>query len=144
MLVSAGAAALLVLALVPFGFSWFAGLAATRHAYDTLGLDRPYDYFFVNNLSAWALAIGPAVTVAIVLLRDRRAWVLVGGGLAAVVVANLSGLSEGEVERIWLPFTLWVYVAAVALDERPWVQRAFLALQAGSALALVALIETYW
>ena len=144
LLLSAGAAALLVLALVPFGFSWFAGLAATRHAYDTLDLDRPYDYFFVNNLAAWALALGPAVVAGIVLLRDRRAWVLVGGGLAAAVVANLSGLSEGEVERIWLPFTLWVYVATVALDSRPLVRRAYLSLQAGTALALVALIETYW
>lgn len=144
LLVSTGTAALLVIALVPLGFSWFAGLAATRHAYDTLGLDRPYDYFFVNNLAAWALAIGPAVAVGIVLLRDRRVWVLVGGGLAAVAVANLSGLSEGEVERIWLPFTLWVYVATAAIDPRPWVQRGFLALQAGTALALVALIETYW
>ena len=60
------------------------------------------------------------------------------------MVANLSGLSEGEVERIWLPFTLWVCVATAALDPRPWVQRGFLALQAGTALALVALIETYW
>ena len=144
LLVSASTALLLVLALVPLGFSWFAGLAATRHAYDTLGLDRPYDYFFVNNLAAWALAIGPAVAVGMVLLRDRRAWVLVGGGLAAIVVADLTGLSEGEVERIWLPFTVWVYVATAALDPRPWVQRSFLALQAGTALTLVALIETYW
>ncbi len=144
LVVSAATAALLVLALVPLGFSWFAGLGATRHAYDTLGLDRPYDYFFVDNLAAWALALGPAVAVGIVLLRDRRAWALAGGGLAAVAVANLSGLSEGEVERIWLPFTVWVYVAVAALDPRPWVQRAFLALQAGTALALVALIETYW
>jgi hypothetical protein len=142
--IAGSTAAVLVLALVPFGFSWFAGLAATRHAYDTLGLDRPYDYFLVNNLSAWALAIGPAVAAGMALLRDRRTWILVGGGLAAVVLAELSGLSEGEVERIWLPFTVWVVVAAAALDPRWRSSRVFLALQASSTLALVALIETYW
>ena len=69
---------------------------------------------------------------------------LAGGALAAVAVANLSGLSEGEVERIWLPFTLWAYVATTSLDDDWWVSRAFLTLQAGSALVLTALIATYW
>jgi hypothetical protein len=144
LIVAAGTAAGLVLALLPLGYSWFAGLTATRHAYDTLALDRPYDYFAVNNLAAWGLAIGPAVTVGFVLLRDRRAWVLAGGALAAITAANLSGLSEGEVERIWLPFTLWAFVATASLSDRGWASRGFLALQAASALALTAVIATYW
>jgi hypothetical protein len=145
LVVAAGTAAALVVALVPFGFWWFAGLAATRHEYDTLGVDRPYPYFVVNNLAAWGLAIGPAVVVGFVRLRDRRAWVLAGGALAAVAVANLSGLSEGEVERIWLPFTLWAFVAAVALGDGGLLGgRALLVLQAGTALVLSAVVGTYW
>lgn len=142
--VATGTAAAIVVALVPLGFWWFAGLAATRHEYEILDVDRPYDYFAVNNLSAWALVIGPSVAVGIALLRDRRAWLLVGGALAAIATANLSGLSEGEVERIWLPFSMWVFVAALALPAGRFATRGFLALQAGSALALNAVIGTYW
>jgi hypothetical protein len=46
---------------------------------------------------------------------------LAGAAVAAVVVADLSGLSKGEVERIWLPFAPWVTTAAAALpDDDRW------------------------
>jgi hypothetical protein len=143
LLVAAGVASAMVLAVGLLGFWWFAGLAATRREYGAVGFDRPYAYFFVNNLSAWALALGPAVAVGFVLLRDRRAWVLAGGGLAAALLANLSGMSEGEVERIWLPFTVWTTVAVVGLGDGR-AARGLLALQAASALVVTALIGTYW
>lgn len=143
-LIAGGVALAGVGVMAALGFWWVGGLLATRQAYLTLELDRPYSYFFVNNLAAWALALGPAVVVALTRLRDRRLWLLVGGGIAAVVLANLSGMSEGEVERIWLPFTILVIPAAAALATGPWVNRFWLAAQAGSALALTALINLRW
>jgi hypothetical protein len=119
-------------------------LLATKHEYDTLGVTRPYSYFVVNNLAAWALALGPAIAVALVRLRDRRLWLLVGGAVAAALLADVSGLSEGEVERIWLPFTIWVLAAGAALGPRARAVRGWLALQVTCALAVTATIGTLW
>ena len=140
------------------GFWWPAGLLATRHQYGVLRVSRPYWYFVLADLSAWALALGPAMAVALVRLTGwpggSRWWrrsgprrggglaLLVAGGLAAALVADLSGMSEAEVERIWLPFGVWVLLAGAALAgrrDRPW-----LALQAASAVVLVALVTTQW
>jgi hypothetical protein len=66
----------------------------------------------------YALAIGPAVVVALSRLRDRRVWLVVGSGLAVVAVANLTGLSSGETERIWQPFMPLALLAGCALDRR--------------------------
>ena len=147
---AATGAALVLAVFAGFGFWWVAGLAATHREYETLPLDRPYAFFAVNNLAAWALALGPAMAVALVRLRDRRLWLLVGGGLAAAFVAEVSGLSKGEVERIWLPFGLWVMLAGTVLVGSPrhrarWRHaQGWLALQAASVLILVALVTTQW
>lgn len=58
--------------------------------------------------------------------------------LAAVAIANLSQLSRGEVERIWLPFA--VLIATVAVGDR----RAWLAAQAGVAIAAQAVLVSTW
>jgi hypothetical protein len=161
--VAVGAAVAVLLALVPFGFWWLDGLAATRHEYETLDIDRPYAAFLVLNLGAWALALGPATVAGLARLRDRSLWALAGGGLAAAAIANLSGLSEGEVERIWLPFGLWVLPAAVSLaTPAPSPElvskehsglcslltssrtRLWLAAQIATALVIVGCVRTQW
>ena len=77
-------------------------------------------------------------------LRDRRSWLLVGGGLAAVALADLSGMSKAEVERIWLPFVPWLLLAAAAL-ARLRRQRRWLAGQAALAIAASqAVVATPW
>jgi len=144
LVIGAATAVAVVLAFVPLGFWWFAGLKATHEEYYVLDLDRPYWFFLVNNVAAWALCLGPATFVALGRLRDRRLWLLVGGGLAAVALAGLSGLSMGEVERIWLPFTLWVLPAGAVLFTRRRATTAWLAVQAATALLLTALISTNW
>ncbi|MEV4118579.1 hypothetical protein [Micromonospora sp. NPDC049645] len=58
----------------------------------------------------------------------------------AVGAADLSGLSKAEVERIWLPFVVWLLVAAAHLP-RP-VQRWWLAGQVLTALAVSHLLWT--
>jgi methylthioxylose transferase len=85
--------------------------------------------------------MGPAVAAVWAVLRDRRVWAVAGGGLAAALVANVSGLSEGEVERIWLPFTLWASTAVAGLTGRV---RWWLAAQAACLLVVTATIGTYW
>lgn len=144
LLVGAAAALVGVLAWLPLGFWWFDGLDATRHEYEVLDIDRPRGYFSVNNLAAWAVALGPATAVALARLRDRGLWLLVGGGLASALLANASGLSLGEVERIWLPFTVWVLAAGAVLAERPGEQRIWLGSQVLTTVGVVAWVTTQW
>jgi hypothetical protein len=42
--------------------------------------------------------------------------------IAAIVLADLSGMSKAEVERIWLPFVVWLAVPCALLPRR-WVER---------------------
>jgi hypothetical protein len=144
LLIAAATAFAATIAFVPFGFWWLSGLGATRDAYYALNLDRPYPYFLLDDLSAWALVLGPATAVALCRLRDRRLWLLVGGALAAAAIADVSGLSTGEVERIWLPFAVWVLPAGAVLATGRWATRGWLALQVVSALVITALIRPVW
>jgi methylthioxylose transferase len=136
-----------LLAFALAGFWWFDGLAATHRQYLAgIASRRPYLPFLAVDLAAFALVVGPATAVGLARLRDRRLWLVVGGGLLAVGVALLSGMAKGEVERIWLPFAPWLLVAAAAvwsLGERRRVV-GLLGLQAGAAILLEALIRTPW
>lgn len=124
------------------GFWWFDGLDATRALYG-MGVSsfRPYSYFVIANVAALAVASGPAVPAGIGAVRDRRLWLIIGPVLAAVVLADLSGLSKGEVERIWLPFAVWLPVACAALGED---SRRWLVLQGSWAILLQQLVVTPW
>ncbi|MEZ5143165.1 MAG: hypothetical protein R2726_11705 [Acidimicrobiales bacterium] len=144
LLLAALVAAGLVGLLAAWGFWWIDGLAATAREYHELPLERPYRYFVVGNLGAWALALGPATAAGLVCLRDRATWVVVGGGLAAALLADLSGLSEGEVERIWLPFTILVLPAAACLWTSRRAASGWLAAQVASAVAFTAVIGANW
>jgi len=131
-----------------YGFSWFAGFAATRHEY-WIGAasQRPYSYFLLADLAVLAAATGPAAAIAISRLRERRVWLLVGGVLAVVALADLSGMSKGEVERIWLPFVPWAMLATATLatgQHSQRVARTWLALQIVSTLALAIAIPSLW
>ena len=112
--VLAGAAAVLV-AWTASGFDWLAGFAAARLLYaEGVAQVRPYSYFAVANLVVFAVMLGPAGVAALARRVEPRAAALVAAALAAVAVADLSGLSKGEVERIWLPFVPFVMVASYA------------------------------
>ncbi|NVI85817.1 hypothetical protein HUX53_00655, partial [Actinomadura sp. BRA 177] len=67
--------------------------------------------------------------------------VLACAALAGVLVLDVSGVTRGEVERIWVPFAAWA-VAAAALHQPP--ARAWLAAQAVTALAVQALVLSPW
>ena len=124
------------------GFWWPAGLMATGSRYwaGVAGV-RPALYTtVVGNPAALALAVGPAVAVGIaaIVRAPARAALLPGAVLAAVVVADITQLSRGEVERIWLPFVPWLALAAPG-DRRP-----LLALQVSTALVLQATLASPW
>lgn len=135
-------AGLLLLALAAgTGFRWWDGLAATRAA-QLAGVAprRPYAYFVVANLAALAVSIGPAAVGGLAVVRRRPAAPLVAGGLAAVVIADVSGFSKGEVERIWLPFVPWLVVGAANLSS----PRRWLAGSAGVAILVQLWLRTPW
>lgn len=147
-LVLAGGAIVAVLGLVALtGFSWPDGLAATREEYgESVAATRPYRYFVFSNVAALFVALGPAMAVALTRVRGSRLWLVLAGPFLAVATANLSGLSKGEVERIWLPFSLWILTAgaALAFGRRPGAARWWLALQVVFAIAVQVVIRTRW
>lgn len=141
--------ALLGFAVVPLlfvaaGFDWLAGLQATRTAYLAgVAPGRPDRYFIVSNLVVFAVAVGPAAVAASTWLRDRAAWWLVGGALAGVVAADLSTMSKGEVERIWLPAVPFVLLATCAIrGTNP--RRVWLGAQLALGLLLTAALDSPW
>jgi hypothetical protein len=141
-ILAGGAVAALVL-LVPlaWGYWWLEGLQTTRDRYYAgVASDRGYWYFLYANLAVFALALGPATVVALARLRERRMWIVVGSCLAAVAIADLSGMSSAETERIWQPFMPLVLLAGCALT-RP---RAWLALQLAVAVLLAAALRVQW
>jgi methylthioxylose transferase len=129
------------------GFWWPAGYADVKVIYAaSIASTRPYSYFVWANLAAVSLALGPAVVagvrraVAAPRALPLGAVLLAGAALAAIVLADLSGMSKAEVERIWLPFAVWLVVPC-ALLPRAW---CWLAAQAVLALALNHLLLTVW
>jgi methylthioxylose transferase len=122
-------------------FNWFDGLAATREQYLAgVSRRRPYAEFLVISLAAFALAAGPAVVAGLGQLRDRGVWLLAGGTVLAIAAADLSGMSKGETERIWLHLVPWLLVATAALTRT----RAWLAVQIGLALLLQLAVRSPW
>ncbi|MEU0810629.1 hypothetical protein [Streptomyces sp. NPDC005970] len=71
---------------------------------------------------------------------DLRLALLVATVFAALLIADLSGMSKAETERIWLPFAMWLPAACVFLTH----PRAWLAAQAALALLLNHLLLTGW
>ena len=134
-----------VLAFSAAGFWWFAGLLATRVEYlEGVARSRPYGYFLVANIAALAVIVGPATVAGLASPSrwPRTTWALVGGALAAAALADLSGMSKAEVERIWLPFAVWAVVATGALPGPS--RRRWLAANVGVALLLEVLVSQPW
>jgi hypothetical protein len=145
LLLGAVGVALVAAGFAGFGFWWSTGLTATRVRYaEGIATIRPYGYFLLANLAALAVALGPAAIAGLAALRGRsRLWWPVGAALLAVAGADLSGLSKGEVERIWLPFAIWLLLATAELGDES-TRRRWLAAQIGTALLLQVHLTTYW
>lgn len=162
--VSAGAAAVTA-AFAAGGFRWPAGVAATHAEWAAdPGAARPYWYFLVANLAVLALLTGPAAAVGLARLVGPvtgTAWhtratgpgagfstlpvlVLVGAALAAVLALDISGVTRGEVERIWVPYAVWLGLAAAWAAPDRATGRGWLAAQVVTGLLLQGLIMSPW
>jgi len=136
-----GIASLTAVAVV-WDFDLLEGLAATRERYLVgVSTHRPFTFFLVANLAAFAIVLGPAVASS---ANDipRRLLPIAAGAVIAIVLADLSGMSKGEVERIWLPFAPWLLWIAASGDR--WDARTRLGLQLATALALELIVVTPW
>ncbi|MFF9485244.1 hypothetical protein [Streptomyces sp. NPDC014676] len=131
------------------GFDWWEAyrLLVTRYHQGAGGV-RPYGYWVWANLACTVLITGPATVAGLRraggVLRDRgagaRLAVLMASAFLALLIADLSGMSKAETERIWLPFAFWLLPAAAFLPG----PRAWLAGQAVLALLLNHLLLTGW
>ena len=129
-------------AFAALGFWWVDGYQQTLIRYGQgAGGYRPFFYFVVANVVVFAVAVGPAAVAGLLVLerRDRLGW-LVGLGLLCVLLADVSGKSKAEVERIWVIFAPWVAIAAARLD-RP---RLWLAVQAATGLIVQSTLLSKW
>ncbi|SFA45503.1 hypothetical protein SAMN05444374_103279 [Rhodococcoides kroppenstedtii] len=132
------------------GFWWFDGYVAVQERYwQGIASARPFQYWSWANIAALVCAVGLAVPAAlsrvVSLPRLRRAepvTLLVAAALLAVAFADLSRLSKAETERIWLPFQVWLTVAAVSIGDRS--VRFWLTAQVALSLAINHLTYTNW
>jgi len=157
----AGAAAVAA-AFTVAGFDWLTGyhLLIQRY-YQGIASDRPYGYWIWANLGLLAVSAGPAAAVILRragqaataqrhnLVRPWRAftaghstWLLPLSAAAAILAADLSGYSKAEVERIWLPFGIWLMAGAALIP--PQHRRHWLTAQAVIALLINHLVLTTW
>jgi hypothetical protein len=150
-----GTALAIVLGFAAGGFVWWdAYPVLVRRYYDGVQTSRPYSYWVWGDLAALGFSAGPmagsAVAAGIARARDalrapsqtRTVVLITLAAVACVVVADLSGMSKAEVERIWLPFEPWMLVAVSLLSAR-W-RRMGLGLQLALALLVQHLLFTGW
>jgi methylthioxylose transferase len=125
------------------GFWWFEGLSSTVGRYEAgVASQRPFAFFAVANLAAFALVLGPAVAAGLGRLGRAPTTALTCAALVGVVAADLSGLSKGEVERIWLIYVPWVLAICATFESSR--ARGMLALQGIAALAIQSGVRTPW
>ena len=132
------------------GFYWFDGYTLVQQRYwQGVAKDRPFAYWGWANLACVVCAIGLGSVAGIsrvfdpTAIRRRSGFHLVLLAMLAIIAfADLSMLSKAEVERIWLPFTIWLTAAPALLPVRS--HRLWLALNAAGALLVNTVIFTNW
>ncbi|MFQ6394503.1 hypothetical protein ACLMAJ_13680 [Nocardia sp. KC 131] len=132
------------------GFWWVDGyhLVVQRY-YQGIASERPLVYWSWGNLAATVCSVGAATVGALHRALSRNALraldptaLLVVASLCAILIADVSGLSKAETERIWLPFAIWLVAATAFLPKSG--ARAWLAVQALGTLLIAHTILTNW
>ena len=151
LLVAGAGVAAVVAAFAVAGFWWLDGYRQVTVRYyqpGEYGLVRPYGYWVWADLACLVVVLGPAGVAGLRRVftpgqRQPRVLVLLCAAAAvAVLVADLSGLSKAEVERIWLPFAVWLIAATGLLPGRQ--VRWWLVAQAAVALTVNHLLLMMW
>ena len=131
------------------GFAWWEAYPVLSDRYwEGVAADRPAAYWMWANLAALLLSAGPLLAAGLARLAVLRTSGRPGRAAAGLLgccrsrIADLSRMSKGEVERIWLPFVPWLLITTALLPER-W-RRWGLALQLLTALLLQHLLYTSW
>jgi hypothetical protein len=142
--VGAGAVAV---AFTVLGFDWLTGYHLVQQRYyQGLAAQRPYLYWVWADLAILAVSAGPAAVAGLRRTVKQAQpgavrWLPLAA-LAAILAADLSGFSKAEVERIWLPFGVWLLAATgllPAADRQRWLLG-----QAAVALLVNHLLLTTW
>ncbi len=151
--------------LVVVSAFWFAGFSlwdaypALRQRYWAgIAGTRPAAYWLWADFAALCFSAGPVLGSCVVCwlrtvnrgatavrntLPDQRVVTVLGGAaLLCVIAADLSLMSKGEVERIWLPFVPWLLILCSFLPSR-W-RRPALGVQVVTALLVQHLLVTGW
>jgi hypothetical protein len=143
-----GGAVAVTVAFWAAGFAWWEAFPVLHERYYAgVASERAYSYWVWADVAAWTFTLGLATWAAAPAL-GRASWnrdagaLLIASTIGTVGVATLSGMSKAEVERIWLPFTLWALAAGAFLPER-W-RRPLLISQVGTAVAVQAFLLTRW
>jgi hypothetical protein len=143
-----GALAPIVLADL-LGFGWLDGLSTARSDY--VSRIEPYRsalWWSAISLVALLLAAGPPLYASVRKLRNTPGWPFLVGAAAAVLASILAGIARGGVEHAWLPFFLWLTVAAVAPERQGGapVPAPLLLAGVGALVAIVieAVLATPW
>ncbi|RSN31755.1 hypothetical protein DL990_17470 [Amycolatopsis sp. WAC 01416] len=154
LLLATAGVTMVVVAFALAGFWWLDGyhLVVERY-YQGIATLRPYSYWVWADIAAVLIAVGPAVIAgtrragAEFLAEPRRSFrepvaLIVSAAVLTIAFADLSGLSKAEVERIWLPFEVWLLPAVALLP--PKGRRWWLAASAATALVVNHLVLTSW
>jgi len=131
-------------------FWWFDGYTLVQERYwQGIAANRPFQYWSWANFASVVCAVGLGTVAGVSRAFDlspirQRSGIhlVVLAALLAIVCADLSMLSKAEVERIWLPYTIWLTVAGAFLPPRS--HRLWLVLNVIGALVLNHVILTDW
>ncbi len=147
--IAAGTALAVVLGFGALGFAWWEAYPVLVDRYwDGIAATRPASYWMWGDLGALLVSGGPLLGAGLAMAAQRHRGpartvaVLAGAAALAVAIADLSRMSKGEVERIWLPFVPWLTLS-LALLPGGW-RRWGLGLQVVSALLVQHLAYTSW
>jgi hypothetical protein len=145
---AAGGAGVVALLFTAGGFAWWEAYPVLRERYFAgIASERAYSYWVWADVAAWTFTAGlvvwAAFPAAVKAFRQRDVLAqLAAAALLTITIACVSGMSKAEVERIFLPFTIWI-VALPALLPPRWT-RPLLLSQVVLAVLAQTLLLTRW
>ncbi len=147
--VAAAAALAVVLLFAALGFAWWDAFPVLRERYWAGIADGPARVVLVVGQPRRPArgggtdgGSGSRPPRALGRQAPRTPLLLVGAAALSIAVADASGMSKAEVERIWLPFVPWLLVSCALLPDR-W-RRPGLAVQLVTRCSCSSCFFTSW